>query len=91
MFSSARSIASRLSVRPSNLRMYSGGAGSTGAFRGEAGSDSFTKRERASEDYFVHELEKERIAKLKAEIARREQELAHMKSQVAQEEGKSKQ
>ena len=52
--------------------------GDTGAPRsgGSAQGDAFTKREQASEDYYVKQQEKEKLQALRKKIADKEAELA---------------
>ncbi len=49
-------------------RMAEGDAGATRS-GGAAQGDAFTKREQASEDYYVRQQEKDKLAKLKQKIA----------------------
>lgn len=52
--------------------------GDTGAPRsgGQAQGDAFTKREKASEDYYVRQQEKEKLEALRKKIADKEAEIA---------------
>ena len=52
--------------------------GDTGAPRsgGAAQGDAFTKREQASEDYYVRQQEKEKLEALRKKIADKEAEIA---------------
>lgn len=52
--------------------------GDLGAPR-SSGSDSFNKREKANEDYYVREHEKAKLQQMRKEIARKEQELSSLK------------
>jgi len=64
-------LASRTTARPFSLvarRMAEGDAGATRS-GGAAQGDAFTKREQASEDYYVRQQEKDKLAKLKQKIA----------------------
>ncbi|KAK0361340.1 ATPase inhibitor [Friedmanniomyces endolithicus] len=56
-------------------RMAEGDAGATRS-GGAAQGDAFTKREQASEDYYVRQQEKDKLAKLKQKIADQEAQLA---------------
>lgn len=58
--------------------------GDTGAPRsgGAAQGDAFTKREQASEDYYVRQQEKEKLAQLKKKIADQEAALAKDREEV---------
>lgn len=58
--------------------------GDTGAPRsgGSAQGDAFTKREQASEDYYVRQQEKEKLEKLKKKIADQEAALAKDREEV---------
>lgn len=73
MFSLRRFPANRV-VRCA--RMYSEGPESTGNPQG------FNKREKANEDYYVRELEKEQLKKLHEEISKREKELGELKEKA---------
>ena len=59
-------------------------AGDTGAPRsgGVASSDSFTKREEASENMYIKQQEREKLRALKAKIAQQEKDLAQHKKEV---------
>lgn len=70
-------IALRRSVQRIFVRTYA--EGSSGSFRGEGSGDSFTKRERASEDYYVKQHEQESLKKLREEIEKREKDLKDLK------------
>lgn len=60
--------------------------GDTGATRsgGAAQSDAFTKREHASEDYYVREQEKQKLESLRKKIADKEAELAKHREEAEQ-------
>ena len=64
-------LAARTTTRAFSLaarRMAEGDAGATRS-GGAAQGDAFTKREQASEDYYVRQQEKDKLAKLKQKIA----------------------
>ena len=58
--------------------------GDTGAPRsgGAAQGDAFTKREQASEDYYVKEQEKQKLEALRKKIADKEADLAKDRDEV---------
>ena len=58
--------------------------GDTGAPRsgGAAQGDAFTKREQASEDYYVKEQEKQKLEALRKKIADKEADLAKDREEV---------
>ncbi|ODV90561.1 hypothetical protein CANCADRAFT_2291 [Tortispora caseinolytica NRRL Y-17796] len=57
-------------------------AGDTGAPR--SSGDSFTKREKAQEDMYVREKEKEKLDKLKQALAKHRKELDEISKQIDQ-------
>lgn len=62
------------------VRLYSSestGPQSTGS------QDSFVKREKASEDFYIKKHEKEQLKKLREEIFKREQELGDLKDKAS--------
>ncbi|KAK3116778.1 ATPase inhibitor [Teratosphaeriaceae sp. CCFEE 6253] len=71
-------------TRPFSLAARRMAEGDAGAPRsgGAAQGDAFTKREQASEDYYVREQEKEKLAKLKQKIADQEAQLAKDRQEV---------
>ena len=58
--------------------------GDTGAPRsgGASQGDAFTKREQASEDYYVRQQEKEKLEALKKKIAEKEADIAKDREEV---------
>lgn len=62
-------------------RMAEGDAGAPRS-GGAAQGDAFTKREQASEDYYVREQEKEKLAALKKKIADAEAQTAKDREEV---------
>lgn len=76
-------------LTPSKTRTFSLAArrmaeGDTGAPRsgGAAQGDAFTKREQASEDYYVREQEKQKLEALKKKIADQEAQTAKDREEV---------
>ena len=65
----------------SALRSAEGDVGAP-RFGGAASGDAFTRRERASEDYYVKQHEKEQLAALKKKIADQEAQLAKDRGEV---------
>lgn len=62
--------------------------GDLGAPR-SSGSDSFNKREKANEDYYVREHEKQKLQQLREEITRKEKELHELKQDAQDLHNKS--
>lgn len=56
-----------------SVRAYTDGA--TGAPRTDGSGDSFTKREKAQEDFFIRKHQAEQIAALKEQLAKQKQQL----------------
>ncbi|MCJ1291700.1 hypothetical protein MMC34_003245 [Xylographa carneopallida] len=58
--------------------------GSTGGTRagGEAQGDSFTKREKANEDFFIRKQEKEKLLQLKAKLADQQKHLEELSKHI---------
>ena len=71
-------------IRTFSMSAVRAAEGDAGAPRsgGAAQSDAFTKREQASEDYYVREQEKEKLAALKKKIADSEAQLAQDRKDV---------
>ncbi|KAK6338986.1 hypothetical protein TWF696_009782 [Orbilia brochopaga] len=79
----ARSTAFRPAVTPLIMnRGYS--EGDTGAIRpgGDAAGDSFTRREKAAEDYYIKQREKERITKLREKLAEQRKHLDSLEEDI---------
>ena len=55
--------------------------GSTGSHRG-FGGDSFTKKEKANEDFYIKQHEKEQLRKLKEQLEKHKAELKNMEEQL---------
>ncbi|CCE61399.1 hypothetical protein TPHA_0A03220 [Tetrapisispora phaffii CBS 4417] len=64
------------------IRLYTEGA--TGAPRSEGGGDSFTKREKANEDYFIRQHEKEQLAELRNQLQKQQKKLDQIESKIEQ-------
>lgn len=62
-------------------RMADGDAGSPRS-GGTASGDAFTRREQASEDFYVKQQEKDKLSKLKQKIADQEAQLAKDRDEV---------
>ncbi|SCU92592.1 LAMI_0E11166g1_1 [Lachancea mirantina] len=56
--------------------------GSTGTTRGEGADDSFVKRERAQEDYYVKQHEKEQLARLREQIKQQQKKIDHLEEKL---------
>jgi len=71
--------AQRLTPLVSSARSMSSGEGATGSGfsrpTGEQGGDSFTKREKAAEDYYIRQKEKEKLLAIKEKL---KQQRAHL-------------
>lgn len=67
--------------------------GDTGGVRsgGAAQGDAFSKREQASEDFYVREQEKKKLEELRQKIADKEADLAKDRKDVEEMTKKSKQ
>ncbi|EDO16899.1 hypothetical protein Kpol_1020p5 [Vanderwaltozyma polyspora DSM 70294] len=64
------------------IRTYSEGA--TGAPRESATQDSFTKREKANEDYYVKQHEKEQLAALREQLKQQQKKIDQMEDKIGQ-------
>jgi hypothetical protein len=62
------------------LRSYTDGA--TGGTRPAASSDAFTKREKANEDYYVKQHEKEQLASLRASLKEQKEKLDKLEGRI---------
>ncbi|KAK2062284.1 hypothetical protein LY76DRAFT_589647 [Colletotrichum caudatum] len=67
------SLASRAAFSTTTRAM---GEGDTGAPSKYGGGDAFQKREKANEDYAIHQREKEKLLELKKQLAEQQ---AHLK------------
>ncbi|KAK9465184.1 mitochondrial ATPase inhibitor, IATP-domain-containing protein [Lipomyces arxii] len=81
----------RVAIRRSPARLmavrnYSEGA--TGAPRGEQAGDSFTKREKAQEELYVRQLEKEKLQKLREALKKQREHLDVIESHIEELEKK---
>ncbi|KAF3924325.1 hypothetical protein ABW21_db0208749 [Orbilia brochopaga] len=58
--------------------------GDTGGMRsgGDAAGDSFTRREKAQEDYYIKQREKERITKLREKLAEQRKHLDSLEDDI---------
>lgn len=64
------------------IRFYSDGTGSNGPL-GSGGSDnSFAQREKANEDYFVRQHEKEQLQRLRKQLKEHEDKVDTIKSKI---------
>jgi len=57
-------------------------AGDTGAPRATGQRDSFTKREKANEDYAIREREKQKLLELKQKLAEQQQHLKELEQHI---------
>lgn len=73
----ARTVRSTPSVRSFSIAARRMAGGDTGATRsgGAAAGDAFTKREKANEDFYVRDQEKQKLEQLKKKIAAQEEAL----------------
>ncbi|ONH66043.1 ATPase inhibitor, mitochondrial [Cyberlindnera fabianii] len=62
------------------VRAYS--EGSTGAPRPDGSSDSFSKREKAQEDYYVKKHEKEQLAALRESLKKSKEQLSELEQKM---------
>ncbi|KAA8905028.1 hypothetical protein TRICI_005356 [Trichomonascus ciferrii] len=65
---------------PTMARFYSEGA--TGSPRNEQSADAFNKRERATEDYYFHQHEAEKLKALKATLSKAKEEKAASEQKI---------
>lgn len=73
----ARTVRSTPSVRSFSIAARRMAGGDTGATRsgGAAQGDAFTKREKANEDYYVRDQERQKLEQLKKKIQQQEEAL----------------
>lgn len=66
------------------VRNYTTGfsEGATGSQRGLGGEDSFTKKEKAHEDFYVKQHEKEQLRKLKERLQKHKEELKNIEEEI---------
>ncbi|QIW98913.1 hypothetical protein AMS68_004431 [Peltaster fructicola] len=83
-------FAARISARPVSTSAVRMAAGDAGAPRsgGAAQGDAFTKREQASEDYYVRQQEAQKLEALKKKIADGEAQLAKDRKELEGHEKK---
>lgn len=65
---------------PAAVRCYS--EGSTGAPRGGSSGDNFTQREKAQEDYYVRQHEKEQLELLKKQLHEQGKKLEKLENDI---------
>jgi len=77
-----RSALGRVSTRMTMVRSYT--EGSTGAPRsgGEKSNDSFTKREKAQEDLYMRQKEKEKLNVLREALKKQREHLDTLESHI---------
>lgn len=61
-------------------RFYS--EGSTGTPKGSGSEDSFVKRERATEDFFVRQREKEQLRHLKEQLEKQRKKIDSLENKI---------
>lgn len=66
------------------VRQYTVGSseGSTGAHRGLQSEDSFTKKEKANEDFYVKQHEKEQLRRLRERLQKNKEELKNIEDEM---------
>ncbi|CAL9732247.1 ATPase inhibitor, mitochondrial [Monosporozyma unispora] len=66
------------------MRQYSVGSsdGSTGSHRGFGSEDSFTKKEKAQEDFYIKQHEKEQLRKLREQLQKSKAEVKNIEEQI---------
>ncbi|CAL9737730.1 ATPase inhibitor, mitochondrial [Monosporozyma servazzii] len=66
------------------MRQYTVGSsdGSTGSHRGLGSEDSFTKKEKAQENYYIKQHEKEQLLKLKEQLKKHKDEVENIEKQI---------
>lgn len=65
------------------VRMYSEGA--TGSTRSDGSSDSFTKREKAQEDFYVKKHQAEQLAALREQLAKQKEQIDELTQKISKE------
>ena len=68
-----------LSIQPTRLftlTPFRQAEGDTGSHRGQQGGDAFTRREKAAEDMYIKEREKEIVVLLREKIVKQQEQLA---------------
>lgn len=63
-----------------SVRAYTEGA--TGATRSDGSADSFTKREKAQEDFYIRKHQAEQIAALKEQLAKQKSQLEDLEKNI---------
>lgn len=56
--------------------------GSVGSQRPSGSEDSFTKREKLNEDYYIKQHEKEQLKQLREQLKEQKEKLEHMENQI---------
>ncbi|CDO95588.1 unnamed protein product [Kluyveromyces dobzhanskii CBS 2104] len=80
---STRSILTRASkAQPAAIRMYSSSEGSVGSTRSDGSSDAFTKREKAQEDLYVKQHEKEQLAQLREQLKQQQKKIDNLEEKL---------
>ncbi|CAM9013325.1 unnamed protein product [Wickerhamomyces anomalus] len=74
-----RALVSARSMRV-GVRAYTEGA--TGSNRPESSGDSFTKREKANEDYYVRKHEQEQLTALKESLKKQKENIADLEEKM---------
>lgn len=66
------------------MRQYTVGSseGSTGSHRGLGSEDSFTKKEKAQENFYIKQHEKEQLLKLKEQLQKHKEEVKNIEEQI---------
>lgn len=79
---STRSIlAQTVKAQPSACaRFYS--EGSVGATRNDGSTDAFTKREKAQEDFYIKQHEKEQLAQLKEQLKQQQKKIDNLEEKL---------
>lgn len=79
-FAIRRALVNTRALKNTTIRSYS--AGATGGNRPAASSDAFTKREKANEDYYIKQHEKEQLAALKESLKESREKLQEIESKI---------
>ena len=56
--------------------------GSVGATRTDGSSDAFTKREKAQEDFYVKQHEKEQLAQLREQLKQQQKQIENLEEKL---------
>ncbi|AET41339.1 uncharacterized protein Ecym_8043 [Eremothecium cymbalariae DBVPG len=64
-----------------STRLYSD-EGSTGSPRGDLTNDAFVQREKAQEDYYIKQHEKDQLRRLREELSQHKQKINNLEEKI---------